>query len=65
MRLASLATNSGVFHCEYTMEYYTATKRNEIAPSVTTWADPENIILSEMHSTQKDEYSMISFIHGI
>lgn len=65
MRLASLATNSGVFHCVYSMEYYTATKRNEIVPSVTTWVDPENIILSEMHSTQKDEYSMISFIHGI
>ena len=52
-KLAPLATNSGVFHCIYTMEYYTAKKKNDIVPSVTTWIAPENIILSEIHSTQK------------
>lgn len=64
-RLAPLATNSGVFHCIYTMEYYTATKQNETVPPVTTWIDPENIILSERHSKQRDKHSLISFIHGI
>ena len=30
------------------MQYYSAIKTNEIMPSVATWMDPENIILSEV-----------------
>ena len=30
----------------YTMEYYSAIKRNEILPSSATWMDLENIILN-------------------
>ena len=36
----------------YTMEYYTAIKRNEIMPSAATWMDLEIIILSEGSQTE-------------
>ena len=32
----------------YTMEYYSAIKKNEIMPSAATWMDLEIIILSEV-----------------
>ena len=47
----------------YTMEYYSAVKKNEIMPFVATWMDLEIIILSEV--SQKDKYHMISLICGI
>ena len=36
------------------MEYYTAEKNNEILKFAGNWMDLENIILSEMAQTQKD-----------
>ena len=45
----------------YTMEYYSARKKNEIMPFVATWRDPEMIILSEV-SQKEDKYHMISLI---
>ena len=32
----------------YTMEYYSAIKKNEIRPFAATWMDLENIMLSEI-----------------
>ena len=32
----------------YTMEYYSAIKKNEILPFATTWMEPESIMLSEI-----------------
>ena len=32
----------------YTMEYYSAIKKNEILPFATMWMDLENIMLSEI-----------------
>ena len=32
----------------YTMEYYSAIKKNEITPSAATWMQPETIILTEV-----------------
>ena len=49
----------------YTMEYYSAIKKNEIMPFAATWMDLEIIILSEVSQTEKDKYHMISFICGI
>ena len=37
----------------YTMEYYLASKKNEILPFATTWMELEGIMLSEM--SQKDK----------
>ena len=36
----------------YTMEYYSAIKRNEIMPFAATWKDIEIIILSEVSQTK-------------
>ena len=47
----------------YIVEYYSAIKKNEILPFVTTWMDLEGIMLSEI--SQKDKYSMISLVCGI
>ena len=49
----------------YTMEYYSATKKNEIMPFAATWMKLEMIILSEVSQTDKDKYRMISLICGI
>ena len=43
----------------YTMENYSAIKKNEIMPFAATWMDPEIVILSEVSQKQKDEYHMI------
>ena len=48
----------------YTMEYFSATKENEIMPFAATWMDLEIIILSEVSQTEKDKY-MITFTCGI
>ena len=37
----------------YTMEYYSAIKRNETVPFAATWVDPEMVILSEVNQTEK------------
>ena len=42
--------------CIYTMEYYSAIKKNEIMPFAATWIDQEIIILSEVNQTEKDKY---------
>ena len=49
----------------YTVEYYSAIRRDEIPPSVTTWMDLEIIMLSEISQTEKVENHMISLICGI
>ena len=36
----------------YTMEYYSAMKKNEIMPFVATWMDLEIIILSAVSQTK-------------
>ena len=49
----------------YTMEYYSAIKRNEIGSFVELWMDLESVIQSEVSQIEKDNYCMISFICGI
>ena len=47
------------------MEYYLATKKNEIMPFAATWMDLEIILLSEVSQKEKDKYYMISRTYGI
>ena len=49
----------------YTMEYYSAIKKNEIMPFTATWMQLVIIILSEISPTEKDKYHMISLICGL
>ena len=51
--------------CIYTMEYYSAIKKNKIMPFATTWMDLEIIILSAVNQTDIDKYHVISLICGI
>ena len=47
------------------MEYYSATKNNDIMPFAATWIDLEIIILSEVSQTEKDKYHIIPLQCGI
>ena len=49
----------------YSMEYYSATKKNEIMPFAATWMDPEIFILSEVSQTEEEKYHITSLIHEI
>ena len=49
----------------YTMEYYSAIKKNEIMLFAATWMDLEIVILSEVSQTEKDKYHMTPLICGI
>ena len=39
----------------YTMEYYSAIKKNEILPVAKIWMDLEGIMLSEISQREKDK----------
>ena len=49
----------------YTMEYYSAIKKNKIMPFAATWMELDTLILSEVSQKEKDKYQMISLISGI
>ena len=49
----------------YTVEYYSAIKKNKIMPFAATWMELESLILSEVRQKEKDKYRMISLISGI
>ena len=49
----------------YTVEYYSAIKRNKIMSFAATWMELETIILSEVSQKKKDKYHIISLIFGI
>ena len=46
------------------MEYYSATKNEDILSFAGKWMELENIILSEVTQTQKDMHGMYSLISG-
>ena len=46
----------------YTMEFYSAIKKNEILPFATTWMELEAIMLSEIRQSEKDKNHMTSLI---
>ena len=46
----------------YTMEYYTAIKKNDIMYFAATWMELEVIMLSKLMQEQKTKYCMLSLI---
>jgi len=48
----------------HTQEYYSAIKKTEIQPLVTTWMNLESIMLSEISQIEKAKYYRISHICG-
>ena len=48
----------------YTIESYSAIKKNEIMSFATTWMNPEIVILTEVSQTEK-KYGMTSLKCGI
>ena len=49
----------------YTMEYYSAIKRNEIGSFVETWMDLEMVIQSEVSQKEKNKHHILTHICGI
>ena len=48
----------------YTMEYYSAIKRNEIELFVVRWMELESVIQSEESQKEKNKYSMLTHVCG-
>ena len=48
----------------YMVEYYTAERKKELLPFVTSWMGLESIVLSEINQAVKDRYHIISPISG-
>ena len=46
----------------YTMEYYSAIKRNEIESFVVTWMDLETVIQSEVSQKEKNKYRILKHV---
>ena len=46
----------------YTMEYYSAFKKNEFMKFLGKWMDLEGIILNEVNQLQKNSHNMYSLI---
>ena len=49
----------------YTMEYYSAIKRNETELFVVRWMDLETVIQSEVSQIEKNKYHMLTHMYGI
>ena len=49
----------------YTMEYYSAIKREEIELFVARWMDLETVIPSEVSQKEKNKYRMLTHTYGI
>ena len=49
----------------YTMEYYSAIKRNAFESVLMRWVNLEPIILSEVRQKEKDKYCILTYIHNL
>ena len=49
----------------YTMEYYSAIKRNETELFVVRWMDLECVLQSEVSQKEKSKYHMLKHVYGI
>ena len=48
----------------YTMEYYSAIKRNETELFVVRWMNLESVIQREVSQKEKNKYRMLMHIYG-
>ena len=48
----------------YTMEYYSAIKRNEIRSFVEMWMDLETVIQNEVSQKEKNKYRILTHVCG-
>jgi hypothetical protein len=48
----------------YTMDYYSAIKKNEFIKFLAKWMDLQGIILSEVTQSQRNSHNMYSLISG-
>ena len=49
----------------YTMEYYSAIKRNTFELALMRWMNLKPIIQSEVRQTERDKYHILTHIYGI
>ena len=49
----------------YTMEFYSAIKRDEIGSFVEMWIDLESVTQSEVMSEEKNKYCLLTHVCGI
>ena len=49
----------------YTMEYYSAIKKNTVESVLMRWMKLEPIILSKVSQKEKQQYSILTHIYGI
>ena len=49
----------------YTMEYYSAIKRNKTELFAVRWMDLESVIQNEVSQKEKNKYCMLTDIYGI
>jgi hypothetical protein len=49
----------------YTMEFYSAMKKNEMLSFISKWKELENIILSQVSQAQMTKNNMFSLICGL
>ena len=49
----------------YTMEYYSAIKKNEIIPFAATWVEVEIVILSEVSQTKREVLYDITYMWNL
>ena len=49
----------------YTMEYYSAIRKDEYPPFASTWMELEGIMLSEVSQSEKDNHPMVSLTGNI
>ena len=47
------------------MEYYEATKMDELLPFTLMWMEMEGTILRQISQSQKDNYHIVSYIWGM
>ena len=54
-----------IFWEKYTMEYYSAIKKNTLESVLMRWMKLEPIIQSEVSQKEKHQYSILMHVYGI